>query len=110
MNPTMTDVTQAAREMVQLWQDVRESGLLEQVRNAAHAADPYLRQAQRAAREAHPPAEDARTSMTAVDEVAKDLGKTLVEHHALMESASRHAEDLRAYVTELEHLWRRLAG
>jgi hypothetical protein len=109
MNTTLIDVTQSARDTVQLWQEVRESGLLEQVRDTVQAADPYLRQAQRAAREIQPPADDGRVSLGGVDESARDLGHALAEHHALMESAMRHAEDLRVYVTELEHLWRRLA-
>jgi len=109
MNTALIDVTQAARDTVSLWQETRESGLLEQVKGAVEAADPYLRQARRAARETHPPGEDARLSVGQLDTVAQDLGKAVTEHHSLVESALRHAEDLRRYATELEHLWRRLA-
>ena len=110
MNTALIDVTQAARDTVTLWQETRESGLLEQVKGAVEAADPYLRQAQRAARENRPPGEDAHFSVGELDATAKDVGHAIGEHHALMESALRHAEDLRRYATELEHLWGRLAG
>jgi hypothetical protein len=110
MTTTALDVTQAARDMIQLWQEIRESGLLEQVKDSVASADPYLRQARRTASEVQPPAEDARHSLGELDPVARDVGKMLTDHRVLIESALRHAEDLRGYVTELEHLWRRLAA
>jgi hypothetical protein len=103
------DVTESARQMVQLWQEVEESGLLEQLRQTVENADPYLRQAQRTARQAEPPAELARLAVGELDPAAQELGRALREHRALVESAFKHAEALRAYTTELTHLWGRLA-
>jgi hypothetical protein len=107
---TIVDVTGTAQDMIRLAQDVEESGLLETLRDIANSADAYLRQADRAAREMQPPAEHARPAAREVDEVGKDLGRVLREHHTLMQSAATHARQLHAYVTELEHLWNRVAA
>jgi hypothetical protein len=107
---TVIDVTETAQEMIRLWQEVKESGLLEELRDTVSAADGYLRQADRAARQMQPPAEHARPAPGEVDAAGKDVGRLLREHHTLMQSAATHAQELRAYVIELEHLWGRLAA
>lgn len=104
------DVTQTAHEMVRLCQDVTESGLLEQLRDTIAAADPYLRRGEHAVREQQPPAEHARPPAAAVGDTARDLGRQLSEHRTLMQAAARDANEMKAYATELEHLFRRLAG
>jgi hypothetical protein len=107
---TVIDVTQTAHEMVRLCQDVTESGLLEQVREAIAVADPYLRRGQQAVRDQQPPAEHARPPVAGIGDAARDVGRQLDEHRTLMQAAARDASEMKAYVTELEHLFRRLAA
>ncbi len=106
---TVIDVTQTAHEMVRLCQEVTESGLLEQVRETIAAADPYLRRGEQAVRDLQPPAEHARPPVEGIGEAARELGRQLSEHRTLMQAAARDASELKAYVTELDHLFRRLA-
>ena len=103
------DVTEAAQEMVRLCQDVRESGLLEQVQQVVTTADAYLRRAQHAVRDLQPPPEHARPPVEGVDADAQDIGKQLREHRTLIGTAAKDAAELCRYVTDLEHLWKRLA-
>jgi hypothetical protein len=107
---TVIDVTQTAHEMVRLCQEVTESGLLEQARETVAAADPYLRRGEHAVRDLQPPAEHARPPVDGIGERARELGRQLTEHRTLMQAAARDASELKAYVTELEHLFRRLAA
>jgi hypothetical protein len=103
------DVTRAAQEMVRLWQEVTESGLLEQVRDTVSAADAYLRRGEQAVRDLQPPPEHARPPVEGIGEPARELGRQLAEHRTLVQAAARHAGELRAYVTDLEHLFQRLS-
>ncbi len=107
---TVIDVTESAHEMVRLCLEMKESGLLEQVREIVLAADPYLRRAEQATREMQPPPEHARPPVEGIDEEVRQLGSQLGEHRMLLQSAMKHASELRAYVTDLEHLWRRLSA
>ena len=107
---TVIDVTQTAHEMVRLCQEVTESGLLEEVRETVGVADPYLRRGQQAVRDQQPPAEHARPPVERIGDDARHVGRQLDEHRTLIEAAARDARELKAYVTELEHLFRRLAG
>ena len=107
---TAIDVTQAAHEMVRLCQEVTESGLLEQARETIAAADPYMRRGQQAVRDLQPPAEHARPPVEGIGSAARDVGRQLEEHRTLIQAAARDAAELKGYVTELEHLFRRLAG
>ncbi len=107
---TVIDVTQTAHEMVRLCQEVTESGLLEQARDAIAIADPYLRRGQQAVRDQQPPAEHARPPVEGIASAAREVGHQLDEHRTLMQAAARDATQLKAYVTELEHLFRRLAA
>ncbi len=107
---TVIDVTQAAREMVRLCQEVTESGLLEQVRDTVTVADGYLRRGAHAAREQQPPAEDPRPPVADIGADARELGRQMNEHRTLIQAAAKHATELRAYVSDLEHLFGRLAG
>ena len=104
------DVTQPAHEMVRLSQEVTESGLLEQMRDLVATADAYLRRSQQAVRDLQPPAEHARPPAEGISDEAKEMGKQLREHQTLMQSAARHATELRTYITDLEHLFGRLAA
>ncbi len=106
----VVDATQTAQEMVRLSQEVTESGLLEQVRELVATVDAYLRRGEQAARDLQPPAEHARPPVGEIGEPARDLGRQLRDHHTLVQSAARHAAELRAYVTDLEHLFTRLAA
>ena len=106
---TVIDVTEAAQEMVRLCQEMRESGLLEQVQHIVTSADAYLRRAQQATRDLQPPAEHARPPVTGVEPAGIDIGRQLREHRTLIETAAKDSTDLRRYVTDLEHLWKRLA-
>jgi len=105
---TVIDVTQTAHEMVRLCQEVTESGLLEQVRETIGAADPYLRRGEQAVRDLMPPAEHARPPVEGIGEGARELGRQLSEHRTLIQAAARDASQLKAYVTELEHMFHRL--
>ncbi len=107
---TVIDVTQTAHEMVRLCQEVTESGLLEQVREAVGTADAYLRRGQQAVRDQQPPAEHARPPVEGISAAAREMGRQLDDHRTLMLAAARDASELKAYVTELEHMFRRLAG
>ncbi len=107
---TVIDVTETAQEMVRVCQEFRESGLLDQVREIVASADAYLRRAAQAAHELQPPAEHARPPVREVGAGAIGIGRQLREHRVLIEAASRETRELHAYVTELEHLWRRLAA
>lgn len=107
---TVIDVTQAAQEMVRLCQEVTESGLLEQVRDTVATADAYLRRGEHAARDQQPPAEHPRPPVASIDDVARELGRQMNEHRTLLQAAARHAVELRAYVTDLEHLFSRLSA
>jgi len=107
---TVIDVTEAAQEMVRLCQEVTESGLLEQVQQIVATADGYLRRAQQAVRDLQPPPEHARPPVEGVDPGAMDIGRQLREHRTLIETAAKDAGELRRYVTDLEHLWKRLAA
>jgi hypothetical protein len=107
---TVIDVTEAAQEMVRLCQEMKESGLLEQVQYIVSSADTYLRRAQQAERDLQPPAEHARPPVAGVEPAAVDIGRQLREHRTLIETAAKDSADLRRYVTDLEHLWKRLAA
>ncbi len=107
---TVIDVTETAQEMVRVCQELKESGLLEQVREIVATADAYLRRAVQAARDLQPPAEHARPPVEDVGTHASGIGRELREHRTLIEAASRETRELQTYVTELEHLWRRLAA
>ncbi len=107
---TVIDVTETAQEMVRVCQEIKESGLLEQVRAIVATADAYLRRADHAARDLQPPPEHARPPVQDIDSQATGIGRQLRDHRSLIDAASREARELRAYVTELEHLWRRLAA
>ncbi len=107
---TVIDVTEAAQEMVRLCHEVTESGLLEQVQHIITTADAYLRRAQHAVRDLQPPAEHARPPVEGVEPGGLDIGKQLREHRTLLETAAKDSGELRRYVTELEHLWKRLAS
>ena len=104
------DVTETAQEMVRVSQEVTESGLLEQVRDLMAEADAFLRRGQQAVRDQQPPPEHARPPVAGVDDAGRELGKQLSEHRTLVQTAARDASALRAYATELEHLFRRLAA
>ena len=107
---TVIDVTEAAQEMVTLSKDVTESGLLEQVQHVVDTADAYLRRAQHAVRDQQPPPEHARPPVEGVDQGAMDIGRQLREHRTLIETAAKDAAELHRYITDLERLWKRLAG
>ncbi len=107
---TVIDVTETAQEMVRVCQELKESGLLEQVREIVATADAYLRRATQAARDLQPPAEHARPPVADVGAGATGIGRQLREHRTLVDAASKETRELHAYVTELEHLWRRLAA
>lgn len=104
------DVTQTAQEMVRVSQEVTESGLLEQVRDIVASADAYLRRGQQAVRDQQPPPEHARPPVEGIGEAGRELGRQLTDHRTLVQTAARDASALHAYVTELEHLFRRLAA
>ncbi len=107
---TVLDVTETAQEMVRLCQEIKESGLLEQVRELVDTADAYLRRAAQAARDLQPPAEHARPPIEGVGAGAAEIGRQLRDHRTLVVAAARDAGELRTYVTDLEHLWKRLAA
>lgn len=107
---TVIDVTQAAQEMVRLCKEVTESGLLEQVQHVVTTADAYLRRAQHAARDQQPPPEHARPPVAGVEPGGLDIGRQLREHRTLIETAAKDAAELHRYVTDLEHMWKRLAA
>jgi hypothetical protein len=107
---TVIDVTEAAQEMVRLCQEVTESGLLEQVQHVVSTADAYLRRAHHAVRDLQPPPEHARPPVASVEPDAVGIGRQLREHRTMIETAAKDAAELRRYVTDLEHLWKRLAA
>ncbi len=106
----VVDATQTAQEMVRLSQEVTESGLLEEVRALVATADTYLRRGEQAARDLQPPAEHARPPVAEIGDAARDVGRQLREHRTLVQTAARHATELRTYATDLERLFARLSG
>ncbi len=102
------DLSKAAQETARLGDDLRASGLLEQMRAFVDAADPYVRRARRAVRELEPQAEHVGQATIVLDDDTQAIGTTLRDQWATIEEGLRAAASARSYLAELEKLWRNL--